>query len=205
MGSYYQINLQNMLDELGENRVKTILSQFSCPKNKDVEYFIKQKAVEFSKQGYSKTFLVFWCSEDGKEKYWIGYYTIANKAIEVDRKSVSKKIYKRMKQFQIASFSENGCIVPAILIGQIGKNYLEGNDTLIHGDELLKMAVDRIRDIQSEIGGKFAYLECEDKEKLLDFYTSNGFVSFGKRMLDGDEKGIDGEYLIQMLTYIHQK
>lgn len=201
---YYQINLQNMLDELGEGRVKSILSTFSCPPNRDVEYFIKEKAVEFSKQGYSKTFLVYWCSSDETEKYLVGYYTLANKIIEVEKKSVSKRVYKRMLQFRYSSFSEDGCIVPAILIGQLGKNYADGNDTLILGDELLNMAIERIKTIQGEIGGKFAYLECEDKKKLIDFYERNNFVSFGKRILDGDEKGIDGEYLIQLLTYIHK-
>ena len=34
---YYQVNLQNMLEELGKDRVETILSGFSCPQNEDVE------------------------------------------------------------------------------------------------------------------------------------------------------------------------
>lgn len=200
---FLQINLQNMIDELGEDRVCTILSTFSCPKNEDVEYFLKRKAILFSKQGFSKTFLVFWCSNDKKEKYLVGYYTIANKAIQVEKKSVSKSTYKRVLKFQVASFSNDGCILPAILIGQLGKNYSEGNNTLIKGSELLQMAIDRIREIQSEIGGKFAYLECENKKKLIDFYTQNGFVLFGERKLDKDETMIDGESLMQLLTYIH--
>lgn len=61
---YYQVNLQNMLEELGKDRVETILSGFSCPQNEDVEYFLKRKAILFSQQGFAKTFLVFWCSAD---------------------------------------------------------------------------------------------------------------------------------------------
>lgn len=30
-------------------------------------------------------------------------------------------------------------------------------------------------------------LECEDDDRLINFYSSNGFVSFGKRNLEGDE------------------
>lgn len=41
---YYQVNLQNMLEELGKDRVEAILSDFSCPLNEDVEYFLKRKA-----------------------------------------------------------------------------------------------------------------------------------------------------------------
>ena len=65
------------------------------------------------------------------------------------------------------------------------------------------MACDKVKDVQSDLGGKFVYLECEDKEKLIDFYSANGFVDFGKRNLDPDETEImHGHYLIQMLKYL---
>ena len=44
------------------------------------------------------------------------------------------------------------------------------------------------------------YLECEDIEKLLLFYTKNNFKVFGKRTLDRDETDIKGEYLIQLFA-----
>lgn len=66
-----------------------------------------------------------------------------------------------------------------------------------------KLACDKIKSIQDEIGGKVTYLECEDKPKLIEFYESNGFVNFGKRELDKDEKDdLSGQYLIQMLKYL---
>lgn len=56
-----------------------------------------------------------------------------------------------------------------------------------------------------EVGGCFAYVECEDKHQLTDFYSRNGFCQFDKRKLDKDETDkMDGEYLIQMLKYIHK-
>ena len=43
-------------------------------------------------------------------------------------------------------------------------------------------------------------MECEDKQKLEEFYESNGFVCFGKRNLEKDERSKnEGEYLLQML------
>ena len=68
--SFVQINLSDLLDQLGEDNVKEILSSFSCPLNSDVESFLKYKAVEFSKRGFSKTHIVFWQSADEKEKEW---------------------------------------------------------------------------------------------------------------------------------------
>ena len=57
MSGYLIVNLSNMLGELEEEEVKKILSSFSCPLNKDVEEFLKNKAIEFSKQGLASTHL----------------------------------------------------------------------------------------------------------------------------------------------------
>lgn len=39
MTGYGLVNLKDMIQELGEGRTKEILSEFSCPLNKDVEFF----------------------------------------------------------------------------------------------------------------------------------------------------------------------
>lgn len=36
---FVQFNLSDLLEHLGEDKVKTILSSFSCPKNADVDNF----------------------------------------------------------------------------------------------------------------------------------------------------------------------
>lgn len=91
----------------------------------------------------------------------------------------------------------------APLIGQLGKNFANGYDNLIPGDVLLKLATDKVRAIQAVLGGKFVYLECEDKDALLNFYGDNGFVIFGKRDLDRDERDRQsGQYLVQLLKYL---
>lgn len=201
MSEYKQVNLQDMIEELGENRTKAILSSFLCKKNLDVQDFLRRKAIEFSKRGFAKTTLVFWISDDGKEKCLVGYFALSNKNITVYKKSVSKNTYKRINQFS-DDREKDGCTIAAVLIGQLGKNFNEGNDTVIGGAELLQMAIDKVKEAQSIIGGKFVYLECEDKAKLLKFYQENGFISFGKRQLDRDEDNISGKYLIQMLRYL---
>jgi len=79
------------------------------------------------------------------------------------------------------------------------------NENLITGDELLKMACDKINEIQLIAGGSIVYIECEDVQKLKEFYLRNGFVEFGRRKLDNDEKDdLSGEYLIQMVKYLHK-
>jgi len=71
---------------------------------------------------------------------------------------------------------------------------------LITGDMLLKLACNKIKVAQDVLGGRYVYLECEDKPKLKEFYESNGFVCFGKRNLERDERDKNnGDYLLQML------
>ena len=50
------------------------------------------------------------------------------------------------------------------------------------------------------MGGKLAYLECEDTPGLIRFYEENGFYRFGNRNLDKDEPG-QKRYLAQMIKY----
>lgn len=93
--------------------------------------------------------------------------------------------------------------ISAPLIGQLGKNYANGYNELITGDELLKLALDKVKEMQYIVGGKIVYLECEQKDKLIEFYKSNGFVNFGSRALDRDETDkLCGESLVQMLRYM---
>lgn len=41
MSGYIGINLKEMIDQIGENEVKNILSDFSCPLNANVEIHVK--------------------------------------------------------------------------------------------------------------------------------------------------------------------
>ena len=59
MDGYKIIALSDIVEQLGEDRVTSILSDFWCPKNKDVESFLKTDAILFSKQGIAQTQLIF--------------------------------------------------------------------------------------------------------------------------------------------------
>lgn len=201
MTGYKSVNLKLMLEELGEKQTAMLLSKFSCPLNEDVETFLHRKAVEFAKQGFSQTHLVF-ASYKGKPEI-AGYFTLANKYITIRSDKVSKTLRKRINKFATFDPIIQAYCLSAPLIAQLGKNYTDGLNGLITGDELLKLACDKVARVQFDLGGKFVYLECEDKPKLIEFYTSNGFCEFDHRILDKDETGLDGEYLVQMLKYIH--
>lgn len=44
---YIGVNLKEMIEQIGENRTKEILSDFSCPLNPDVEHFLQQLLLNF--------------------------------------------------------------------------------------------------------------------------------------------------------------
>lgn len=200
---FVEIKLSDMLEEIGEEDTKSILSYFSCPQNKDVETFLKTKAILFSQRDLSKTTLVYWVSPDGLCKELVGYYTVAHKVIRISRDSLNSA--ERRKLFGQGKYDSDTreYIIPAPLIAQLGKNFTNGNNALISGDELLSLAMQKIKLVQNEIGGRFAYLECEDIEKLKEFYIDNNkFKLFGKRELDADETNIKGSYLLQLFTLL---
>lgn len=201
MSGYIGINLKEMLEQIGETATKSVLSDFSCPLNPDIEKFLKHTAIEFSKQGISSTYLIM---ASYKHKYvLVGYYTLSNKFFCIDKDAFpSKNLRKRISKFAQYDSTIRRYTLSAPLIGQLGKNYTNGYNTLITGDELLELALEKVKEIHSILGGKIVYLECEDKERLIEFYSNNGFVNFGKRILDHDETDLSGEYLIQMLKYM---
>ena len=201
MSAYKIVNLKTMIDEIGERQTKEALSDFSCGINRDVEYFLYEKSIEFAKQHISQTHLVM---APIKSKMVIaGYFALANKNIQINEKAVSNSLFKRLLKFGKYEPGLQACSVSAPLIGQLGKNFKYSQHNLITGNELLKLACDKLRIVQEIIGGKIIYLECENKQKLKYFYESNGFVLFGKRPYDSDkEQNQVGEHYLQLLKYI---
>lgn len=193
------IRLTEMLEQLGEERVDKILSSFTSPLNKDVEYFLHRKAKTFDKQSISKTHLVF--ASYKSKPVLVGYFTLTLKTFRIPKKNVSSNDKKKIIRFGSLDPDLKLYTVSAPLIAQLSKNFTNNYDTLITGNELLQMAVDIICDIQLSLGGKIVYIECEDNIKLISFYERNGFKQFNKRPLDKDDK-LDGHYLIQMLKII---
>ncbi len=202
--------MDDMVSQLGEDMTKKILSSFSCPKNRDLEVFLKDKAVLFSKKDISKTYLVFWEAKESefgrRQMELVGYYAIGQKPITIPRETPLGKMkstqWRKICRIANESSSSTKCILSSHLIGQLGKNYHKANNFLIYGDDLLQMALQKIMQVKKLIGGKVIFVECEDIEKVRSFYERNGFEVFGKRDLDGDETDIKGSYLLQLYRYL---
>lgn len=203
---YAVVSVREMLKELesseqsGESRVKAILSSFRCPMNQDVEQFIRTKAVEFDRQALARTYVVLTSYQ--KKPVLVGYFTIALKSIQIEKTALNRNTRDRIKRFASYSKDTDTYTMSSPLIAQLGKNYANGYNQLITGDELFTFALEKVSEIHFLGGGKIVYLECEETENLIRFYQRHGFVTFGKRPLDGDERGLmQSRHLVQMLKY----
>lgn len=196
--SYFITDIKNIILKLGEDRAREILSSFSCKLNLDIENFLLYNSINFANQGTAATHLVFINVDD--KMILVGYFTLVNKTLSIPREYLSKTLENKIKKFSNYDKNEEAYIVSCPLIAQLSKNMKYKNDNLITGSELLKMALDKVKEAQQILGGKLVYIECEDNYKLIEFYEKHGFVKVNTRYLKKNEK-VEGEddYLIQML------
>lgn len=182
---------------LGEEELRKLLSEFLCDKNSDVERFLKEKSIEFTKKNQSVTYLVF----ANKDAALVGYFTIAIKPISVNADTFSNTMKRKIVRVSELNESNGTYTLSAYLIAQLGKNYTNGANERITGEQLLQSAVDTIKELQYMAGGMVIFLESEDDEKLIDFYEEkNGFKRFStKEIKTGTE---DAHTLIQFLKVL---
>lgn len=196
---YSIINIRKYLEDnpkLGEEDLIQILSEFSCPKNPDVERFLRENAIEFTKKSQSVTYLVF-SVEKGE---MLGYFTIALKPLTIRGETVSNTIRRKLLRISEVDDQFKTYTMSAFLIAQIGKNYANGADTRIPGSELLEAAWEKVEEIQYMGGGLVVFLEANNEKSLLSFYRANRFAQFDTRMTMGDKR--EPQELIQLLRLL---
>ena len=197
---YSVINIRKYLEsdnpKLGEDDLVQILSEFSCERNSDAERFLKNSAIEFTKKNQSVTYLVF-SVEDGE---LLGYFTIALKLLTVRGETVSNTVKRKLLRISELDEETQTYTMSAYLIAQLGKNFANGADKRITGEELLEAAWNKIEEIQYRAGGVVTFLEANNEDKLLDFYKDNRFQKFDTRQTVSNKK--EPHELVQLLRLI---
>lgn len=117
----------------------------------------------------------------------VGYFTLALKVLRVEASLLSKTESSKLQRFSLPDKVNNSFIVPAILIAQFSKNFNAGFAT-ISGKNLMGIALEFVRSIQSQVGGLITFLECEPIEKLVDFYKSQGFRMLRQKIISKTDK-----------------
>ncbi|MCD7889668.1 MAG: GNAT family acetyltransferase [Oscillospiraceae bacterium] len=194
------IPAMDMVKMVGEDSIKEILSDFSCEyseglQNNEVEQFLQNNAIDFSRRKMSITYLVL----DNKSRV-AGYFTLTHKPIIIPAVALKSKTGIRKMQ-RYAKYDEvlDAYSVSAFLIAQFSKNYNIPSDERISGTDLMKDALSVIEEIQTLVGGGVVFLESEDHSELLDFYTRepNAFSPFWERVSDDD-----GIKYIQLMRFL---
>ena len=198
---FFSVNIREYLalgndEEAGEPALVELLSGFSSPKNKDVERFLKKSAIEFTKKNQSVTYLVV-SAEDVR---LLGYFTLALKPLTVRGETVSNTMKRKLLRISELDEKSDTYTMSAYLIAQLGKNFSESGGTEITGAELLKLAWDKIKEIQYLGGGVVTFLEAENEEKLLSFYRDTRFSQFDTRQTISDTD--ESHELIQLLRLL---
>lgn len=194
------VPILDMVKTVGEDAVKEILSDFSCEyadgqRNGEVERFIQNNAIEFSKRKMSITYLVM--NERSKP---VGYFTLTHKPVivcdNILKSNANRKRMQRYAKFDPQSGTYN---LSAFLIAQFSKNYGMPTDERISGTDLMGLVLSRIESIQQQIGGGVVFLESENQQALLDFYTGepNSFFAFGERCSE-----TDGTKYVQLMRFL---
>lgn len=159
--------------KLSEDEINSILAEFSCPLNDDVEYFVKHKAVQFEKVDLARTYLVY-AFDNGISKL-CGIYSLATGHLELD-----SKLTRNQKRKLFGTTYSLGKSINTHLIGQLSKNFSHGNDKLISGDLLIELAFERIKERNMLSPCPVIHIDCKDESKLKSFYERMGFIYFKK-------------------------
>ena len=176
----------------GEQFFESIASSF-LSKNADVEEFFREKAVQATKLNTAATYLVI--SYEDKKFDLLGYFTLATKMLTLKQSSLSKTECKAISMFCYFDEDSQSYKLPAVLIAQFSRNFNE-NSKSISGNDLMDIALDKIKDILHSTSGKAVFLECEQYEKIIEFYTKNNFQPLDNTVFSKDNKELTQLYMI---------
>ena len=130
----------------------------------------------------------------------MGYFTLALKPLTVRGETVSNTIKRKLLRISELDESSDTYTMSAYLIAQLGKNFTNGAEKKITGEELLMLAWNKIKEMQYMGGGMVAFLEAENEEKLLSFYRDNRFSQFDTRQAASDTD--EPHELVQLLRLL---
>ena len=172
-----KITLSELLKYDTEENIKNkFLNNFKSLENNDIEKFLHNRAIEFEKKSVSTTHLVF------NNKKLVGYLSLSNKSLILSKERFEKLSNSRKKKLmQSGQILENGHLaVNSYLIGQLGKNYNLAKEEQIplclpSSVTLVSFGFNLLLEVKKIMTARYVWLECENSEKLINFYRTFGF------------------------------
>jgi len=158
-----------------------LLSSFSCDRDKDIENFLHNRAIDFERLNKSRTYLL--CDDDIFQNEGriviLGYFSVALKVLDFPE-NISNRTRKMLDGLSAKLHGEVIRSVPCYLIGQLGKNSSIAHGNTVKGSEFIDHALFTIQSAQNFVGGRLVLVECHNEPKLIKFYTDNHFELFGE-------------------------
>ena len=180
--------IDKLAKKVGDRVLSSTLAQFSIPLNKEVEDFIRNKALQATKLKSSITYVLV--DEDIAEV--IGYFTLLVKPFTIPASRLSSTNRRLISRFSEVNEETGNYTASVFLLAQIGKNHAIQRQYQVSGRDLLEVALDKLRAAQDLIGGKLVLIEREsERMKLHDFYKANGFKSWNSRYDKNDNVQYD--------------
>lgn len=97
------------------------LDKFRCYKDKDIESFLRFKAIEFERRGFCTVYLILDEEAFNNGKIFVqAYFTLSHKAI-----NIGKEVSRRVRSM-VATRRDAGT-VHFVLIGQLGRYLVDNN------------------------------------------------------------------------------
>ena len=106
MRQFETVNILDMIGAIGEAKLKQCLSDFSCPINPEIEYFLTNNAIEFAKKKLSITYFVV----NGLGKI-VAIFTLAHKPIEIGTVGLSNSKRKKISRYILFVRCKSGFLI----------------------------------------------------------------------------------------------
>ncbi len=174
---YRTVSLYDLMrQKVGKETINKILSNFSCPLNSDVEYFIQHKAYDFERVGLARTYLVY-AQQSAKDiPVLAAIYSLGQSNVEI-----SSDLSRKMKKKVFGTSYPMGKNIKTLLIGQLAKNYKNGSDKYITGDLLMRLVFERIKEIHMIFPSVVTHIDCKNISALRRYYEKFGFSLFKQK------------------------
>lgn len=175
--TYSEKDLRSILSDYGTERTQKVLSGFIC-ENEEVQEFIRDKAILQEERGLSRTILIF----DESNGSMVGFYALSIKSLVL-----SDDLNTSQKKSYFGTSQTNGNVIPAILIGQLGKN--DAVESTFTGSDLMSLIFGYIRNVDKLLPSVVSYVEHNGSQKLRDYYEKHDFT-YLPRKAEEKEKGL---------------
>ncbi|MDR3307529.1 MAG: hypothetical protein LBS58_01355 [Coriobacteriales bacterium] len=169
--SYEVIPIGDLMDT--EEQLKSLeqrLGGFACSRDKELEGFIRNKALGYEIKGFSRTYLVIDTAvvTPGAAQLIAAFFTLAITATNYESISNSRKERVLGSKPGRNSFKA----FPGLLVAQLARDDRYSSD-FIDGEALLFECENFIELARKYVGGRTIYLDC--KEQLVATYQKSGY------------------------------